>query len=187
MKDFLKKNKGNLLLLAVIIILIIPQTGMPIKVLLNRYIAFSPSEVPAEKQEILTDYDWPLKKMDGSVINFETSKNRVSVVNLWATWCPPCVAEMPSLQALYDAYGDRVDFYFVSSESPEVLERFMTKKGYDMPVYLQGFKELELLKSTSIPTTYILSKEGKIVVNKSGAARWDSQSVKGLLEDLLAE
>ncbi|GAB5400365.1 MAG: redoxin domain-containing protein [Aureisphaera sp.] len=187
MKSFLKKNWGNLLLLIIIVILFIPQTGMPIKVLLNRYLAFSPSEIPLEKQEVISDYHWPLENLNGNELNLTVSTGKVILINSWATWCPPCVAELPSLQNLYDAYGDRVDFYFISSENPATLRRFMDTKGYDLPVYVSGLQTPDALISNSIPTTYVISKSGKIVMHKTGAARWDSDNVTELLEELLLE
>ncbi|WP_272864597.1 TlpA family protein disulfide reductase [Aureisphaera galaxeae] len=160
---------------------------MPIKVLFNKLVAFNPSEIPLEKQEKLEDYQWPLENLKGNEMNLKSSEGKVVLINLWATWCPPCVAEMPALQNLYDAYGDRVDFYFVSAENPNKLRKFMDKKGYDLPVYLYEYKAPDLLESSSLPTTFILSKRGNIVVNKTGSARWDSDKVKELLDALLAE
>ena len=184
---FLKKNWGNILFIIFIALLFIPQTGMPIKVLVNRIIAFSPSEVDEEERILIQDYQWHLTSLEGNRVNFSEAKGKVILVNLWATWCPPCVAEMPSLQKLYDSYGDRVNFYFVSSESPEKLETFLQKKNYTLPVYVENQSAPEAMRTRSIPTTFVISKEGKIVINKSGAANWDSKKVHKTLDALLAE
>ncbi|MEM7187807.1 MAG: TlpA disulfide reductase family protein, partial [Bacteroidota bacterium] len=108
-------------------------------------------------------------------------------INFWATWCPPCVAEMPSLQNLYDEYGDRVDFYFVSMESEEKINKFMEKKGYNFPVYIPKQQIPQTIRGNSLPTTYVISKKGGIVVDKVGAADWDSRATKELLNGLLAD
>ncbi len=184
---FVKKNWGNLLFLIVISLVLIPQTGMPIKVLVNRLMAFSPSEVSAEETLVLKDYNWKLTSVGGDELDFSESKGRVTLVNLWATWCPPCVAEMPSLQKLYDHYGDKVDFYFVSSETPEKLENFLQKKGYELPVYIESKSPPEILQSRSIPTTYLISKDGKIVISETGAANWNSDKVHNIIEALLLQ
>ena len=104
-----------------------------------------------------------------------------------ATWCPPCVAEMPSLQNLYDVYGDQVDFYFVTAEERDVVDAFMKKKGYTLPVYLQRFNPPAQLQERSIPTTFLIGKHGNIVIKKTGAADWDDESTKAIIRKLLDE
>mgnify|MGYP003711237889 CR=1 FL=1 len=86
--------------------------------------------------ETIHDFDWQLEDLEGTNINFNQSEGRVTLVNFWATWCPPCIAEMPSMQNLYNSYGDKVDFYFVSLEEAEILQKFIQKKGYKIPVYI---------------------------------------------------
>ncbi|MEZ4779194.1 MAG: TlpA disulfide reductase family protein [Flavobacteriaceae bacterium] len=187
MKHFFKKHKGNILLLLFILLLVIPQTGIPIKVFLNRLIAFSPSEISPKEREHINNYHWQLMELEGDIINFQKSKGNVALVNVWATWCPPCIAELPSMQNLYDAYGNQVDFYFVSLESPETLQHFLQKKKYHIPVYIPKEPFPESLKTTSFPTTYLISKTGALVVDKTGAADWDSEKTKAIIEKLLAE
>jgi len=187
MVKFIKKNWQNVLWGTLIVLLFIPQTGFPIKVFFNRLLSFSPSEVTEDNRASLSTYNWSLYDLNANGVNFDSAKGKVTVVNSWATWCPPCVAEMPSLQRLYDAYGDRVAFYFVSNETPEKLHRFMNKKGYDFPVYISKGMAPENLSSNSLPTTYVISKQGKILIEKTGAADWDTESTKKLLDRLLAE
>jgi thiol-disulfide isomerase/thioredoxin len=158
MKKFIKKHWSNILFIVFLALLIIPQTRMPIQVFVQRIISFSPSETSEDEREVLQDYHWPLSTMEGEEVNFAVSRERVAVVNMWATWCPPCVAEMPSFQKLYDDYKNDVDFYFVTSEEVDRVERFMTKNGYDMSIYLQQYQAPEQMRSTLLPTTYVLSR-----------------------------
>ncbi|PVW15895.1 TlpA family protein disulfide reductase [Marixanthomonas spongiae] len=185
MKQFLKKNKGNIIFLAVLALLIIPQTRTPIQVFVQRLISFSPSETDAEEREQLTDYNWNVTSLDNRRVNFSASEGNVVLLNFWATWCPPCIAEMPSLQNLYDEYGDQVDFYLVTSEKPETVRRFMDKKGYTLPVYIQQSNAPEALYSQALPTTYLISKKGEIVIKETGAADWDSKKTKEIIDGLL--
>jgi len=187
LKTFLKKQWSNLLFVVVIILMIIPQTRMPIQVFLQRLIAFSPSEISVEDRSVLTDYKWNLLTLNGSTADFSTSEGKVIVINFWATWCPPCVAEMPSLQSLYDHYGDKVDLYFVSTEEAEKLSSFLQKKEYSFPVYRQIEEAPEAIRTNALPTTYVISKSGTIVINKTGAAAWDSEKVYTLLDELISE
>ena len=187
MKKIFQKHKGNILLLLFILLLVIPQTGTPIKVFINRLIAFSPSEISSNKREVLEDYSWQLTTLEGTPVNFDQSRGKVTLVNVWATWCPPCIAELPSMQNLYDAYGNRVDFYFVSMESPETLQRFLQKKGYHIPVFIPKESFPETLSTHSFPPTYVISKTGAIVIDKTGAANWDTEKSKAILDKLLVE
>ncbi len=187
MMAFFRKNWNTLLLLALIVVLFIPQTGTPIKVFFNRLIAFSPSEISAEDQESVSNYTWKLEDLNGTITDFSSAKGNVSLVNVWATWCPPCLAEMPSMQSLYDTYNSEVAFYFVSLENTETIQRFMDKKGYTIPVYKATGTFPAELETNSFPTTYLISKSGKIVMNKKGAANWNSDAVHQVIDGLLAE
>jgi thiol-disulfide isomerase/thioredoxin len=181
----IKKNWSNILFAILIVLLIIPQTRMPIQVFLQRMISFTPSQIDTEHQETLDDYNWPLISLSHEMTNLSSSMGKVTIINLWATWCPPCVAELPELQKLYDSYKDTVDFYFISYEKKQKLNDFMENKGYNLPVFRPMKKAPNLLESEALPTTFLISKTGKIIIKKTGAASWNSDRVHELLDTLL--
>ncbi len=184
---FIKKNWSNILFFAFLALLIIPQTRMPIQVFVQRLISFSPSETVENNRASIADYNWNLEQLNSEEINFSQSKGKVIVVNFWATWCPPCVAEMPSFQKLYNDYGDKVDFYFVTSEKVEKIEKFIEKNNYTFPIYIQTSNAPKTLKSNVLPTTYLISKSGEIVIEEEGVADWNSKKMRLLVEKLLSE
>lgn len=187
-RKFFKKQGSNIILIIVILLFLIPQTRKPIQIGINRLFSFSPSEIPEENRKILANYDWELIDLEGNRKNFNQSEGKVTIVNFWATWCPPCIAEMPSFQKLYDDYEGKIDFYFVSSEETEVLENFVSKKTYNFPVFRPASAVPEKLLNKSLPTTYVISKKGKIIIEKEGAADWNSSDFRNLLEkELLKE
>mgnify|MGYP003148631006 FL=1 len=108
-------------------------------------------------------------------------------MNFWATWCPPCVAEMPSMQKLYDDYGDKVTFMFVTSDDRQKVENFLKRKNLNLPVYYPNSETPETLKSKLLPTTYIINSKGEIVVAETGAADWNSNKTRALIDDLLSQ
>lgn len=165
--------------------MLFPPTGVPIKAFVHKLLMFSPGVLDEEERVLLTDYDWTLIAVEGGSKNFSVSRNRVSIVNLWATWCPPCVAELPALQRLYDSYGDRVDFYFVSAEDQATVQRFLQKKGFELPAYLEVERPPAEMQVSTIPTTFLIDKDGTILIQKTGAAQWDSEKVRSLLDSLL--
>jgi thiol-disulfide isomerase/thioredoxin len=187
MNSFLKKMYSNILFGSLSLLRCIPATGLPIRAFITGLFAGSPSEISLDKQRTLDTYNWRLNDLSGTVHDLSESKGKVVLINFWATWCPPCIAEMPSLQKLYEAYGDRVDFYFVSSEAPQKLRDFMKKKGYTFPVYVQGYQEPTAIETTSLPTTYVISKSGKLVMQETGAENWNADSVHTVLDKLLRE
>lgn len=187
MKKYFLKNWSNILFLVFLALLIIPQTRMPIMVTAQRLIAFSPSQTPENQRKVLKDYDWMLTTFEDEPYSFREAENQVIVLNFWATWCPPCVAEMPSFQKLYDDYGNQVEFLFVTSEEKERVEAFMERRGYDLPVYFQRYAAPEQLESRALPTTFVISKKGEIAIKETGVADWNSKKVRNLLDSLLEE
>ncbi len=185
--NFLKKNWSNILFIVFIALLLIPQTRLPVMAYIQRAISFSPSQIDKEDRNSLTDYQWKLRSIENEQVNFNQSSNKVVLLNFWATWCPPCVAEMPELQALYELYGNRIDFYFVTHDPPEKVKAFLTKNNYTFPVYFEQSPAPELLQTNSLPTTYLLSKKGEIVIKKTGAAKWNSDAVHKVIDELLGE
>lgn len=188
MKKFLRKHFSNILFFGFIIFLFTPY-GLPVRSTLIKGVSFITTrvfslEIDEEKQVNLNNYNWVLRSSLGKDLNLESLKGKVILINYWATWCPPCIAEMPSFQKLYSDYRDQVIFLFVANDEPEKVEYFMKDKGFDFPVYFQVSPPPKELRSKSLPTTYVIDSEGKIVVKKIGAADWNSEKVRDLLSGM---
>ncbi|WP_420601171.1 TlpA family protein disulfide reductase [Flagellimonas sp.] len=182
-----KDQMSNILWILAIVLIVFTPLGFHVKVLVGKIFATSAAIVEGDKQKNLEDYDWQLVDLNGDGIDFETNRGEVVLINFWATWCPPCVAELPSLEKLHDDYGDRVKFAFVTNEQPEKVSPFLQKKKSKIPVYFEVSSTPDELFYRSIPATYIISKSGKIVVDERGAANWNSERTRNLLDKLLAE
>nr|WP_321245574.1 TlpA disulfide reductase family protein [uncultured Psychroserpens sp.] len=185
-----KKSKiFNLVLLIVIALMIIPQTRQPIQVFLQKGITMvvKPSVIDASERLKLSSYDWRLKDIEGNNFDFSSAEGKVIVINFWATWCPPCIAEMPSLDKLYQHYksNDDVVVLFVSNEETEVIGNFIKKKGYSFNAYQPISDYPQEFNVSSIPRTFIISKQSEIVIDKSGAADWNSDKVISTIDELL--
>nr|WP_299205263.1 TlpA disulfide reductase family protein [uncultured Brumimicrobium sp.] len=186
-KAWIKKRKWDLLFTLFIGLMFIPSVRMPVMSFVQRIFAGSPSEIAVEEQKTISSLDWVLFDLEGNQVNFSASHGKITIVNLWATWCPPCVAEMPSFQKLYDQYGDQLAFYFVSNEKPETLDRFLKAKNYSFPVYLPASNYPKEFDSNSLPTTYVLNQEGKIIMEEVGAHDWFSQSFQDRINEMLEQ
>jgi thiol-disulfide isomerase/thioredoxin len=182
-----KSQRSNLLLLAIIALLIFTPIGGKVKEIVARIMSTAPSIENIDNRVVVTDYDWKLKGLNVKNYNFEEARGKVAFVNYWATWCPPCRAEMPDIQALYDDYKDKVEFIFITNEKGDVVTKFLNKKDYNLPSYNQLSNGPSQFNVSSIPATYLLNKSGEIVVHKIGPADWDGKKVRALLDSLLLE
>ena len=182
-----KIKTSNIIFLIVIVLLIIPQTRQPIQIVLHKGLALiSPSTIKEEKREVISDYNWQLKDQNGHVFDFKDTKGKVVFLNFWATWCPPCIAEMPSIESLYSDYNDRIVFLLVSNEKPNEIKNFTEANNYSFEFYNALTEHPSIFKTNSIPRTYVIDKSGVIVMDKSGAANWNSDSVREVLDNLLS-
>jgi len=128
-------------------------------------------------------YNFSLRTLAGEIVPMESLKGKVVFMNFWATWCPPCIAEMPNIQALYTKVkSDQIAFVMISvDEDPAKAQKFIHKKKFTFPVYqLNGALPL-VYKGKVIPTTFVLSPEGWIVAHKEGMADYDNQEFRNFL------
>jgi thiol-disulfide isomerase/thioredoxin len=178
----------DLLFYLLILSLLIPFSRKFVATGMNKLTMHRPAIIREASQVSLldADYDWTLMDIEGSPVSFSDFKGEVVFLSIWATWCPPCRAEMPNIQHLYEQYGDRVSFVLASQEDPETILRFMEDQGYSMPVYRLVQNPPAKLSTSSIPTSFLISPEGKIQVRKTGAARWDGKFFTAYLDELLS-
>ncbi|GAB3199636.1 thiol-disulfide isomerase/thioredoxin [Pontibacter aydingkolensis] len=129
-----------------------------------------------------------MQTLDGKQVNFENLKGKVVFMNIWATWCPPCVAEMPNIQKLYEKVGsDKIAFVMLSVDEGgvEKVKKFIDKKGFTFPVYMPAGPMPQEFYSNAIPTTFIISPEGEIVAKQEGMADYDNQEVRDFLQGMV--
>ncbi|MBN8652790.1 MAG: TlpA family protein disulfide reductase [Cytophagales bacterium] len=145
-----------------------------------------PEDVDLVKPDF--DYNFSIKDLSGSKIPFEQFKGKVVFLNMWATWCGPCRAEMPSIQSLYEKVkSDSIVFVMLSwdrDSDKSKIEKYIEKNSYTFPVYQRSSYLPDNLEVPSIPTTFIISKDGKVIQKEVGVRNYDS---KKMIEYLKAE
>ncbi len=134
------------------------------------------------------EYDFKLKDRYGNIIDGATLKGKIIFINLWATWCPPCIAEMPDISRLNTEMKgyDKIKFIMISlDENFTKAVLFVEKKGFDLDIYQFVSPIPDVYRSQVIPTTFVISPEGDIVVKKEGMAKYNSKSFKNFLRSML--
>ncbi len=184
---FSKSQRSNLIFFGIFAIIFFTPIRGYIQEFTAKVLATSPATIDEEDRVVVTDFNWSLKGINSSNYAFINAKDKVVFVNFWATWCPPCRAEMPAIQKLYDLYKDKVEFIFITNENQSIVNRFLDKENYNLPSYNQFNSMPKEFNVSSIPATYILNRKGEIVVHKVGPAAWDSEKTKKLLDQLLLE
>ena len=183
-KSFWSKHWSNILFVSILLLIIIPQTRKPIQIMLNRVVAFSPTEIKEEERQVLKNYNWVLNNDNGDKINVSQSEGKIMLVNYWATWCAPCIAELPDLEKLYADYKNEIDFYFITSEDPSVVRAFLKDENSAISPHYLLSSPPETLMSNSLPTTFLIDATGEIVMKKTRAANWNSKTVRTTIDKL---
>ncbi len=145
-------------------------------------------DITVDESEFLrANYNMPLLSMDGERMSLQDFEGKTIFLNFWATWCPPCIAEMPNIQKLYEDFENHDDIVFVMlslDEYPDKARAFMARKEFTMPVYFLAGRKPGTYDSTVVPTTYVISPEGYIVMEKRGMANYNTTSFRDFLNEL---
>jgi thiol-disulfide isomerase/thioredoxin len=152
---------------------------------------FNASATPNEAREKF-DYGFTLRDLEGKTVDFAGYRGKVVFINLWATWCPPCRAEMPSIESLFQKVKDNPNVAFVmlsvdDADKRAAVVRFIQNKKHTFPVFMPGSALPRPLQVSSIPTTLVVAKDGRIVKREIGMRNYDTDQFKQLLNDLAAE
>tara|TARA_Y100001972_G_scaffold129201_1_gene195167 strand:+ start:4118 stop:4678 length:561 start_codon:yes stop_codon:yes gene_type:complete len=130
-------------------------------------------------------YQLTLEDLEGNKIPFEQFRGKKVFLNFWATWCPPCIAEMPDIHDLYEKVGDKTSFVMISMDKEKEKARaFIENKEFTFPVYFLASPLPSVYDPHAIPTTYVISPDGEIVVTRHGMAKYDTKKFRKFLSEL---
>jgi thiol-disulfide isomerase/thioredoxin len=139
--------------------------------------------------DLPADYNWKLEDLTEQPVPFSRFKGKTVFLNIWATWCGPCVGEMPSIARLAEnprLKGKNIEFVCVSNDdSTGTVVRFVRDKNWPMTV-LRAQALPPVFQTEGIPATYIITPGGRIVATEVGANDWDKAEVVAFLEKAAA-
>ena len=133
--------------------------------------------------------DFTMQDADGNEVKLSDFSGKPVVLNFWASWCPPCRAEMPDFEEMYKEYGDRINFIFVnltdgSRETKETADKFIAEQGFSFPIYYdvngEGSDAYDLYY---IPDTYFIDGSGNVTGAAVGGI--DKATMQKYIEELV--
>ncbi len=153
-------------ILVIIIVLLIGPTGC------NN----SPVEKPPSTSQLMREIDKiRLTDIKGQSIDLKTYKGKTIFINFWATWCKPCIQEMPSIkEAQHILQKENIIFLIASDESTEQIKDFSNSHNYKFNyVRIENSEEINV---QALPTTFIYNKKGNLVFSETGSRKWNEKN-----------
>lgn len=188
--NWVKKRWGSILIYALLALLIFSPDAK--SWLLQQVV--STGLLKADIKEATADKSLPeaatfsFTDANGKMATTAGLKGKVVFINFWASWCPPCRAEMPDLEKLYQKLKDdeRLVFLFINEdEDTSKAIQYLQKNNFTMPLHYASGNVPGEIFSGSLPTTVVINKEGKIVLKHQGMARYNSEDFIRQLKELL--
>ena len=128
--------------------------------------------------------------LDNNIFSIQDFKGKNLFINYWATWCNPCLAEMPYMAELYEKYKNEDDivFLYLSREELNTIKNYIPKDEslQKLPIY-KIITDDEFFATSGIPTTFIINSDGKVIVKDLGSAFWNDESVYKFIDNLIGK
>ena len=162
---------------------------------LNEVIEPPKLEAPsAEDMKVTTiDFDSNMLQfsdLENNIFTLQNFKGKNLFINYWATWCNPCLAEMPYMAELYENYKNEEDiiFLYLSREKLETIKDYIPKDEslQKLPIY-KIITDDEFFATSGIPTTFIVNSDGEVIVKDLGSAFWNDESVFKFIDNLIGK
>lgn len=131
------------------------------------------------------DFGWRIEPLGGDPLVLERFAGEVLFINLWATWCVPCVRELGSIERLRARLADTdVRFLVVAAESEGPVRRFLRRYRYDLPIFLEKTSVPPAFGLRGLPTSWLVDRDGRIALIRHGEAVWDTDEVEAFVRAL---
>ncbi len=185
MRAFLKKNLSTIIWAVVIAVLIFSPDAKAL--FLKGFLKIGLFKASTEKESLGNGANLQFTSSDGKKLNTADLQGKVIFLDFWATWCPPCMAEMSSIDALYNKLKNNPHIVFIMVDADSDFTKaqaFMNKHQYSLPVYSQTSNIPTEIFSGSLPTTIVIDAKGQIVKKHVGIANYNTDEMFNFLNAL---
>ncbi len=183
------KKFTKLILICLILLALILGGFFLYPFLAERYQPEQPADTAREDRPAAVDFT--VQDAAGEEVSLSDFFGQPIVLNFWASWCGPCLSELPAFAEAYAEHGDEICFLMVDltdgqRETVEQVEGFLRENDYDLPVYFDtGLGGVLAYGVSSIPLTVFIDRDGNILAQQLGAM--PAEKLQGYLDQLLAE
>ena len=162
---------------------------------LNEVIDAPELKKPSSREMKVTTIDFEsnmlqFSDLENNIFSIQNFKGKNLFINYWATWCNPCLAEMPYMAELYEKYKEEEDiiFLYLSREKLETIKDYIPKDEslQKLPIY-KIVTDDEFFATSGIPTTFIVNSDGEVIVKDLGTAFWNDESVFKFIDNLIGK
>jgi thiol-disulfide isomerase/thioredoxin len=142
------------------------------------------TSVSENKAEAVTLPAFRMLDREGNVVSLQSFKGKKVFVNLWATWCPPCRREMPSIESLYKSVDkSKVAFVMLSLDDDfQKAKQYAASRKLTLPILYPAENLPQLFNVDGIPATFIFDEEGKLIKQVNGSDDYNAESYRTLLK-----
>ncbi|WP_312136717.1 TlpA disulfide reductase family protein [Sphingobacterium sp.] len=187
-RTFFKEHGFSIFLgLVVIIMLVSPDAkAWAIRQLMKTGIFNAKIEETAPADKLVHDFSF--SDLDGNIVSTNQLRGKVLFINFWASWCPPCRAEFPSIEELYQKFKDHPDVVFIminQDDEAATGKSYLDKEGFTFPMHRLHGPLANEIYTGSLPTTLVMDKAGSIRFKHEGFANYGSSKFIAQLEELL--
>ena len=189
---FIRKNGLNIAMAIVVVILLVSPDAKAwtLKQLMRTGLFNASIEEKHTGTTDIAGLDFQFEDENGDVRQLSSLRGKVVFVNFWASWCPPCRAEFPSIQALHSRFENNPDIFFLmmnEDRERSAANNYLDQEGYDFPLYRSRGPVPEDIYTGTLPTTIVLDKEGRIRMHHTGFANYGSRKFLDQIEVLIGE
>ncbi len=184
---FIRKNIFNALFIIILLIIVFVPDAKAFFIRGLMEIGFYTPKIEMPNNASASLSGIRFKDVKGNLVDLGDLKGKVIFLNFWATWCPPCRAEMPSINKLYAQFKGDKDVVFIFADADGDFEKsgkFMLSRKYEMPVYKVESNIPEQIFKGALPTTVIFDKQGRLSFKHEGVANYADKKIVDFLNQL---
>ena len=189
---FIKKNVFTIVMIIIVVILFVSPDAKSF--VLRQIVATGLFNATIDKKDVdtanLVNVDFDFVDEGGNLQNTSSLRDKVVFINFWASWCPPCRAEFPSIEKLYTQFKDNPDIVFLTineDSDPAAGKAYLDKEGFTVPMYQSRGNVPSEVYSGTLPTTVVLDKNGMVRYHHTGIANYASNKFVRQIRELIRE